>query len=191
MFMFPGMSAIRLWEMPSLSGHGQVWWQWSCQAELYPSPLSKYGGERRRRRRHSWWQRDRGERGRPPEGGPGTQVAQVQETEGMEKQQQIDGLMQDCSISSALAMEILQSCAKPSRFNLLTAGCVQVVEILPHESWGPVYAALSILWVLMSWQRKEPGISNHSIDLVGPESPSFWSWSRRADCSTSICWNDQ
>ena len=26
----------------------------------------------------------------------------------------IDGLMQDCSISSALAMEILQSCTKPS-----------------------------------------------------------------------------
>ena len=26
----------------------------------------------------------------------------------------IDGLVQDCSISSALAMEILQSCTKPS-----------------------------------------------------------------------------
>ena len=29
--------------------------------------------------------------------------------------QHIDDLMQDCSISSALAMEILQSCTKPSR----------------------------------------------------------------------------
>ena len=28
---------------------------------------------------------------------------------------QIDGLVQDCSISSALAMEILQSCTKPSK----------------------------------------------------------------------------
>ena len=29
---------------------------------------------------------------------------------------QIDGLVQDCSISSALAMEILQSCTKPSKY---------------------------------------------------------------------------
>ena len=31
--------------------------------------------------------------------------------------QQIDGLVQDCSISSALALEILQSCTKPSKYN--------------------------------------------------------------------------
>ena len=31
---------------------------------------------------------------------------------------QIDGLVQDCSIFSALAMEILQSCTKPSRYSL-------------------------------------------------------------------------
>ena len=30
-------------------------------------------------------------------------------------QAQVDGLVQDCSISSALAMEILQSCTKPSK----------------------------------------------------------------------------
>ena len=30
----------------------------------------------------------------------------------------IDGLMQDCSISSALAMEILQSCTKSSIWNI-------------------------------------------------------------------------
>ena len=30
--------------------------------------------------------------------------------------QEIDGLMQDCSISSALVMELLQSCAKPSKW---------------------------------------------------------------------------
>ena len=34
----------------------------------------------------------------------------------------IDGLVQDCSNSSALAMELLQSCTKPSTY-------------LPH--WGP------------------------------------------------------
>ena len=30
----------------------------------------------------------------------------------------IDGLVQDCSISSVLAMEILQSCTRPSIFNI-------------------------------------------------------------------------
>ena len=34
----------------------------------------------------------------------------------------VDGLVQDCSISSALAMEILQSCTKPStcRYNMIS-----------------------------------------------------------------------
>ena len=31
---------------------------------------------------------------------------------------QIDGLVQDCSISTALAIEILQSCTKPSKYRL-------------------------------------------------------------------------
>ena len=34
-----------------------------------------------------------------------------------EEQQHINDLVQDCSISSALAMEILQSCSKPSIFS--------------------------------------------------------------------------
>ena len=37
----------------------------------------------------------------------------------------IDGLVQDCSISSASAMEILQSCAKPSRSQS------QISELIP------------------------------------------------------------
>ena len=32
----------------------------------------------------------------------------------------IDGLVQDCSNSSALAMELLQSCTKPSIYTLIT-----------------------------------------------------------------------
>ena len=35
--------------------------------------------------------------------------------------QQIDGLVQDCSNSSALAMELLQSCAKPTRYKFHVA----------------------------------------------------------------------
>ena len=43
----------------------------------------------------------------------------------------IDGLVQDCSISSALAMEILQSCTKPS---ILT-----MQDKLAHASHGEIF----------------------------------------------------
>ena len=33
----------------------------------------------------------------------------------------IDGLVQDCSISSALAMKLLQSCTKPSVWDILSS----------------------------------------------------------------------
>ena len=39
-------------------------------------------------------------------------------TKSSDDQMSVDHLMQDCSISSALAMEILQSCIKPSKWNL-------------------------------------------------------------------------
>ena len=38
---------------------------------------------------------------------------------------QFDGLVQDCSNSSALAMELLQSCAKPSSWSVMS--CERVV----------------------------------------------------------------
>ena len=41
------------------------------------------------------------------------------------KQPHIDGLVQDCSISSALAMEILQSCTKPSTYYMVIVGMVK------------------------------------------------------------------
>ena len=40
----------------------------------------------------------------------------VNKVSGHWKQPHIHGLVQDCSISSALAMEILQSCTKPSTY---------------------------------------------------------------------------
>ena len=40
----------------------------------------------------------------------------------------IDGLMQDCSISSALAMEILQSCTKPSIFGMIKMSWLGKIE---------------------------------------------------------------
>ena len=54
----------------------------------------------------------------------------------------VDGLVQDCSISSAIAMEILQSCTKPSIWSSLLCG-----------------ACLTCLMscLLMPWWPKEPG----------------------------------
>ena len=36
----------------------------------------------------------------------------------------VDGLVQDCSNSSALALELLQSCTKPSMYSLCNSLCV-------------------------------------------------------------------
>ena len=33
----------------------------------------------------------------------------------------------------------------------------QVVKFLSHGRWGPVYLALSIPWLVMTWRHKEPG----------------------------------
>ena len=48
----------------------------------------------------------------------------------------IDGLVQDCSNSSANALELLQSCTKPSFVNI---EMTQVVEILTHGWQEPVF----------------------------------------------------
>ena len=59
-----------------------------------------------------------------------------------------DGLMQDCSISSALTMEILQSCTKPSIcscFVVLCFGLLQMMYPYPsgllHWHWGNLMIA--------------------------------------------------
>ena len=50
----------------------------------------------------------------------------------------IDSLVQDCSSSSALAMELLQSCAKPSI-------CSAVYRRSPgHQIWSPGHQIRSI-----------------------------------------------
>ena len=46
----------------------------------------------------------------------------------------IDGLVQDCNISSVLAMEILQSCTKPSIYELLG------FKMFKHEQPEPFLA---------------------------------------------------
>ena len=50
----------------------------------------------------------------------------------------IDGLVSDCSNSSALAMELLQSCTKPSIYiSIFNADMTQVVEIFSCERQEP------------------------------------------------------
>ena len=41
----------------------------------------------------------------------------------------VDGLVQDCSNSSALAMELLQSCAKPSMSALLIQVYLKAIKL--------------------------------------------------------------
>ena len=51
---------------------------------------------------------------------------------------QINGLVQDCSISSALAMEILQSCTKPLKCNTdnLIKACNTMLYLDCHPIWS-------------------------------------------------------
>ena len=66
----------------------------------------------------------------------------------------IDGLVQDCSNSIALAMELLWSCAKPSRWNmtLTNAGDRSEYELMKDLHRGTmecrlwVYKKMCVLW---------------------------------------------
>ena len=49
-----------------------------------------------------------------------------------------DGLVQDCSISSALAMEILQSCTKPSILLSLLNSVFPNIEDIRFENIAPL-----------------------------------------------------
>ena len=53
----------------------------------------------------------------------------------------MDGLVPDCSNSSALAMEVLQSCTKPSIYELYHSLALKPhqVEILPNGIQGHTY----------------------------------------------------
>ena len=60
----------------------------------------------------------------------------------------IDGLVQDCSISSALAMEILQSCAKPWIWYQCICGVVCPLFFLRSRiHWSPNRPSMVGLWV--------------------------------------------
>ena len=60
----------------------------------------------------------------------------------------IEGLLQDCSISIANALEILQSCTKPSiRYRHLKS-------IIEDDKTLPILQSIPCL--LMTWQHKEP-----------------------------------
>ena len=66
----------------------------------------------------------------------------------------IDGLVQDCSNSIANALELLQSCAKPSIFSHFLSSLktekAQVLEILPCGR-RPNHNVYTITWLLMTW----------------------------------------
>ena len=72
----------------------------------------------------------------------------------------IDGLMQNCCISRALAMEILQTCAKPSIsvFVIKNSCLTVIVKIIPRYLHAQSHGQESYL--LMTWCSTEPSLCN-------------------------------
>ena len=73
----------------------------------------------------------------------------------------VDGIVQDCSISSSLAMEILQSCTKPliswQYFNLGPS----------YKMWQFVQHKTGAMWVCLHWYGGTWQYSiNYSMDYV-------------------------
>ena len=68
----------------------------------------------------------------------------------------IDGLAQDCSNSSALAMELLQSCAKPSTcmlHSMVDASPAMGISIVVADAWWPGASLSPIHLQPPSWHR--------------------------------------
>ena len=80
-----------------------------------------------------------------------------------------DGLVQDCSNSSALAMELLQSCTKPSKYHLLLI-CPFFFQTwceFPDRLVG--FPSRVHLWdnVTKAWKYESEWTSQISIVLTG------------------------
>ena len=74
-----------------------------------------------------------------------------------EYEHQIDGLVQDCSISSALAMEILQSCTKSSKWNLYLSKGDQYQTMVIHSRVRTRTACIIpvIFTIIISWDEEK------------------------------------
>ena len=68
----------------------------------------------------------------------------------------IDGLVQDCSIPSALAMGILQSCTEPSMYGMISNGFARLIALdtfclngteTPDNTIKPMQYAMWIYWL--------------------------------------------
>ena len=70
-----------------------------------------------------------------------------------------EGLVQDCSISSTLAMEILQSCSKPSSWSSLDSGSLLAgsIQISYSYKW---------LWIRFRWSSDLLKIAHGPRSLV-------------------------
>ena len=70
----------------------------------------------------------------------------------------IDGLVQDCSNSSALAMELLQSCTKPSKCML-------------H-----LYRGEKTAWIRIFFIETEHALCGHNVRDKGHYITCHWQW---------------
>ena len=74
----------------------------------------------------------------------------------------IDGLMQDCSTSSALAMEILQRCTKPSSCSQLIKVTCLCIFLRDTLELGQFWACLGGSRAMLKWIGKLIGIQLHT-----------------------------
>ena len=108
----------------------------------------------------------------------------------------IDGLLENCSISSVQAVEILQSCTKPSMY------CFLLTEQWDLYLSSPPYicmhrhtsSSLSQCWVLRSapahaWSSRTHWGSDKMADVFQTTFPNAFSWMKMYEFQLRFHWN--
>ena len=97
-----------------------------------------------------------------------------------------NSLLQDCSISSALAMEILQSCTKPSIYSHLSTfrWCYIVVLLHGRQDMFILHDQYHGCW----WpgDPKSQGITSHGNDIILWELSSFSTTRVNYNCNQTM-----
>ena len=92
----------------------------------------------------------------------------------------IDGLVQDCSISSALAMELLQNCTKPSICLFLNIDMAWVVKFFLH--WRQVVYTMTGEWWCHGGTRRQGIFVQRAGLMRSQQDPEMW-WSVPFTCA--------
>ena len=83
----------------------------------------------------------------------------------------IDGLLQNCSISIAIALEILQSCTKPSICTRLIVLCFICRDYMKYPN--------GLMWVICSHSSQVLHCYRHDDVIKWKRFPRYWSFVQR------------